>query len=54
LSNTIVTGFSQPPSVSRTDSREPERDTLAYQFPKSGKFSKPTSYHNGIAIFRDS
>lgn len=50
----IVTGFSQPLSVSQTDSRKPERDTLAYQFPKSGEFSEPISYHNGIAYFCDS
>ena len=47
---TIVTGFSQPPTIPRTDSHESERDALAYQFPNSSEFSEPIFYHNGIAF----
>jgi len=49
----IVTGFSQPPTVPRTDSHESERNTSAYQFPKSSEFSEPIFYHNGISYFHD-
>jgi len=41
------------PTVPWTDTHESERDTLAYQFPTSSKFSESIFYHNGIAYFRD-
>ena len=37
----IITGFSPTPTVPRTNSHELERDTLAYEFSNSSKFSEP-------------
>jgi len=51
---TLVSRFSQPLTVLRTDLHKSERDTLLYQFFKSSEFNEPIFYHNGIAYFRDS
>jgi len=47
----IVTGFSQPPGILQTNSREPVHDTLMYHFTKSAECSKSIFYPNVLHMY---